>query len=323
MASVDENASKILDDENRKLISDRHPDVRKWINIRRGHRQSVTKTLNSILSKKFTDLCEVRTLKEKCSFLQEKISSLDESICEEMIDNNLWNDDRCDHENANCELYMDDLRLCISKLDLAIESLTQSSAQIDRPNASVIPKMSLPKLQLPSFDGSPEKYSRFIKQFEAVLSKFNITSFEKFTYLENQLSGSAKALLNAVPVDNLSYDDAKKLLDKAYLDADVQKFAVVDRLVDLKFSETDPFKWISDLSMLKDQVDKLGIDANFFVQYFAWNSITESFKQLISITNVSRPSLQQILDKAFEANTRMKELKTGVSMALVSLKPLH
>lgn len=306
MATADEGYSKTLDDSNKELISDRIPKVKKWINTRRGHRQSVTKTLKSIQSKSFTDLGELRALKAKCITLQENISVLDDSISDEMLTRNLWDDERCDQENANCELYRDDLRLCIGKLDVAIEGLSQTS------NSSGNPKMSLPKLQLPTFDGSPEKYSRFITQFESVLSKFNLTSFEKYTYLESQLSGSAKMLLGAVPVETLQYEVAKKLLDKAFLDEDVQKFAILDKIVSLEFSETNPFEWISDVSMLTEQIDKLKIDAKFFVQYFAWNSLTEHFKQqLISITNVSRPSLQQIIDKAFEANTRVNESRAG------------
>ena len=310
MSSVDEDVSKSLDNESKRLIADELPDVKNWINIRRGHRQSVTKTLKTVLSKSFSDLGELRALKEKCLKLQEKLSDLDSSICNEMLTHNLWRDDKCDQENANCESYMDDLRLCISKLELAIETLERSN-NIGPPIESFNPKISLPKLQMPTFDGSPEKYSRFITQFEAIMSKFSISSFEKFTYLENQLSGSAKALLNAVPVDNMNYEAARKLLDKAFLGEDVQKFAVLDKLVNLRFNERDSYKWISDINMLKDQVDKLKIDAHFFVQYFAWNSLTEPFKnQLISITNVSRPSLSQIIDKAFEANTRMRDLKS-------------
>ena len=52
MSSVDENLSKSLDNENRSLITDKLPDVRKWVNIRFGHRQSVTKTLKMISLKR-------------------------------------------------------------------------------------------------------------------------------------------------------------------------------------------------------------------------------------------------------------------------------
>ena len=318
MTSVDETLSLSLEEKTRNLIKDKYPQVRKWINVRRGIRQSVTKTLKSILVKNFTDLDEVKALKQKCLDSQENISRLDGLICDEMNLHKLWDDDTSDKESANCESYMDDLRLSISKLNSIIDKLERTL--VIQPSGSFHPKMSLPKLHLPTFDGSAEKYSRFITQFEAVIDKFTLSSFEKFSYLENQLTGSARTLLDAVPAESLQYEVAKKLLDRAFMNEDVQKFAILDKLVNLKFTVSDPFKWISEINMLKDQVDKQKIDTNFFVQYFAWNSLSEPFKQqLIGITNVSRPSLQQIIDNAFEANTRMREV--GFSLSNSSIEP--
>ena len=313
MASIDEALSKRLDDESMAVVGSNHSEVKKWLKVHRGHRQSVTKTANLVSSKNFTDLNEVKSLKEKCVYLWKELDNLDASIRDEMIANDYWDDRKCDMENAHCESYRDVLRNSTCRLDTFIQNLSANAPPFPNttvdPSNSFNPKMNLPKLELPSFDGSPENYARFVAQFEAIMNKSNLTSFEKFTYLEKQLSGSARNLLNAVPLDNMRYEAAKELLDKAFLKEDIQKFAVLDRLVKLKMNEHDTFKWISDINMLKDQVDKLNIDSNFFLQYFAWGSLTENFRQqLISITNESRPSIDMIIDKSFEANTRLKQL---------------
>ena len=310
MAAIDEALSKGLDDETNRLIGKEHKDVKKWINIRRGHRQSVTKTAKVIESKNISDLVEAQSLKDKCLYLHKELETLDSSICNEMIVNEKWSEDKCDQENANCEVYRDSLRSALCRINLVIDSLSDSSKSPVNPKGnSFNPKMNLPKLELPSFDDRPENYTRFITQFEAIMGKFNLTSFEKFSYLEQQLSGSAKELLNAVPSDDMRYETAKKLLDKAFLCDDLQKFAVLDRLVNLSMNGDDAFKWISEINMLKHQVEKLKIDVNFFLQYFAWQGLTDAFKQqLIGITNESRPSLDMIIDKSFEANTRLKQL---------------
>ncbi len=62
-------------------------------------------------------------------------------------------------------------------------------------------KVSLPTLELPSFDGSPEKFHRFISSFESVISKYNLSSFEKFSDSKKQLSGSAKTLLESIALE--------------------------------------------------------------------------------------------------------------------------
>ena len=321
MATIDEALSKRLDDETKQLIGKEQSNVKIWINTRRGHRQSVTKTAKAISSKTITDLVEAQSLKDKCLNLQKELETLDSSICNEMIVNDKWSDDKCDAQNANCETYRDSLRSALCRINLVIDGLSASTNSSVSPKAdSFNPKMNLPKLELPSFDDRPENYARFITQFEAIMGKFNLTSFEKFSYLEQQLSGSARELLNAVPLDDMRYETAKKLLDKAFLSDDIQKFAVLDRLVNLRMKGDDAFKWISDINMLKHQIDKLKIDVNFFLQYFAWQGLTDAFKQqLINITNESRPSLDLIIDKSFEANTRLKQL--GQSRYSNSIEP--
>ena len=164
------------------------------------------------------------------------------------------------------------------------------------------------KLELPVFDGRPESYSRFILQFEKITQQMKVDDFGKYTLLHQQLQGEAKLLVSSIPVGNMDYDYAKKLLDKVYLSKEAQQFAILDRLSQLKMCNTEPFKWISEVNVINEQCSNLTIDINVVLQYFFWSSLTESFRQqLISITNNSRPTLSQIIDNIFEANNRVKE----------------
>ena len=58
------------------------------------------------------------------------------------------------------------------------------------------------------------------------MNKFNLTPFQKFSYLEKQLSGSAKDLGNSIPMSDMDYQTARALLDKAFLDNAAQQNAV-------------------------------------------------------------------------------------------------
>ena len=314
MASIDISVSNALDAITKGIIKETHADVKKSLNVRRGLRQSVTKTADNLSKKPITDTATAKSMKEKFIYLKTQLLEVDEYIRDVMLTENLWDETKYDAEHAHSMEYIDVIYLSIQKLDLMIDELNPS--QPDDPplnpnNVSSNPKMNLPKLELPKFDGRPEYYLRFITQFESVIDKFNLSSFEKYTYLQGQLSGPAKELLNAIPVNEMKYSLAKNLLDKAYQSGSVQMFAVLDRLVNLKMNEQESFQWISDLNMLNNQVKDLKLDVDCFIQYFAWHSLTENFKQqFIQITNDCYPSLDLILNNAFEANRRLKEINS-------------
>ena len=70
-------------------------------------------------------------------------------------------------------------------------------------------KLKLPEVPFPVFDGKPETYRRFIDSLESILYKFILTSFEKFSYLRQQVSGSARDIVESLPDENLSYESVK------------------------------------------------------------------------------------------------------------------
>ena len=167
----------------------------------------------------------------------------------------------------------------------------------------------LGKLELPKFNGDLDDYNRFIVSFEAIISKYQLSPFEKYSYLIKQLSGNARALIETIPASDLTYDTAKRLLDEAFCNKLTQQYAVIEKLASLKLkSNEDPYKWICSARVLADQVNTLQISSELFTQYFLWGSLSEDLKAIfVSITNSSKPDLDELLNNAFEASNRFKE----------------
>ena len=132
------------------------------------------------------------------------------------------------------------------------------------------------------FDGKPEKYRMFIDSLDSILNKFILTSFEKYSHLHQQVSGSARDIVESLPDENLSYESAKNLLESALSDKNTQKFSVIENLSNLKLKSGEKvYDWISDVRQLTNQIDRLGIDSAVFVHYFLWRNMSDSFKTAV------------------------------------------
>ena len=281
--------------------------LKKWILDRGNCRSSVTRFFMGYA--KPTELSKAQANVHKCESCMARLNNLDEQILSYKVQNDMITDEQYAKEYEECETYQDKL---VQLLHTAKGHVAELQSHFT-PAADGFPyqaKLSYQKLQLPVFDGKPENYSRFILQFERISQQMNIDEFGKYTLLEQQLQGEAKQLVSSVPVGNMDYTYAKQLLDRVYLSKDAQQFAILDRLSHLKMSDAEPFKWISEVNIIEEQCLSLSIDINVILQYFFWHSLSEPFrKQLISITNNSRPTLSQIVDNIFEANNRISEFK--------------
>ena len=105
-------------------------------------------------------------------------------------------------------------------------NLTQSPAvqRMDNNNSSM-PKLKLPQVLLPAFDRKPENYRRFIDALDLILKKFQLTSFEKYSYFRQELTGPPKAIIESLSDENLSYEGTKALYEWAFSDKFVQQFS--------------------------------------------------------------------------------------------------
>ena len=88
--------------------------------------------------------------------------------------------------------------------------------------------LTLPKVPLPQFSNSEtDDLQKFFRSFEFIISKHNLTSYEKFIYLRNQITGSPRALIDSIDVQQQSYEIAKDLLIQAFDTKITSKFNIV------------------------------------------------------------------------------------------------
>ena len=292
------------------------------ITVRMGKRTSATKTVNAVITTSAPlDASNLQFYIDKLSGLQATLLDLDGKINTFMLNNSLWSDDKYIKQDGLAEQYQDKIGRTIIALNKKLAACSPTTGNdANASNVSANIKFNLPNMELPKFDGCRENYQRFINSFEAIIDKYNLRPFEKYSYLLKQLSGNSKLLVESLPADSLTYDKAKKLLDEAFCDQLAQQYAVIKKLTELKMnSEIDAIKWISESRILKDQVAELKITGDIFLQYFLWESLSSQFKEVyVGICNKSKPDLKDIIDNAFEANKRAQTL-SGVERKTNSL----
>lgn len=289
---------------------------------RSGKRQSVTKTLNIMNASPPVSVADVSFYVSKLEKLEICLLNLDSEIEACMVDDGIGIEFWEEHFEA-CETYQDSIGRALGHLR-AVRTGASPNSDAGVPGSGrsggALPKLKLPQVDLPKFDGKPENFERFMDSLEKLLSKFNLTQFEKYTYLLAQVSGSARQIVQSVPLGDQSYDVAKKLLSDAYSCKINQQYSVIRKLVEINLdSSKDPFSWISESRVLVQQLERLDISRDIFAQYFLWNSLPDDFKQqYMSITNESKPNLNQILENSFKVveriNERSKENKRKSAM---------
>jgi len=282
------------------------------IRLRANKRQSVTKTINTIESDFPSNSEQITFCITKLTKLQTDLCTLDSEVENFMLLNQLWSDSDLECQTEIADQYQDRISLILIRLNTALTSLSRPVVN-SGPAASVLkPKLKLPDIELPFFDNNPENYSKFINDLEQILDKFEFTEFERFTYLKKQVSGAAREIVESVPLGDMKYTDAKKLLFDAFADKTVQQFSVIQKFLSLKsLSDNNLYSWISEIRVLTDQMTRLDITSDIFAQYFIWNSLSDNYRQhFISVINKTKPSLQDIKDHAFEVINRIKDARS-------------
>lgn len=305
----DENFDKTTKESEQLLataLKDHKPykDLAKKRSMRR---QLITKTISKIQSTMTETEADISFYLTKVNELKVEICDMDIKIEAFMLEQELWSDAQYLKNTEICEGYTDRLSRVILSLDSKLTTLRSMPAHNTVDRNSVAPKLRLPELTFPIFDGKPEKYRRFIDSLDSILSKFDLTDFQKYSYLHQQVRGSAKSIVESLPDNNLSYAAAKELLEDAFSDETVQQFSVIESLSKLRLgSSQDFYAWISEVRQLCNQVDRLAISSAVFLQFFVWKNMSESYKkQFISVTNCAMPSINNIVDNAFEVAKRM------------------
>lgn len=303
MASKGENSSHISDMEFLK-------------NSRRYYRQKLTRTHafigenigNMTLQGKLEYLEEIKTIRIRLTKMNDHISDVFRKIKYEITD--------LEEELEQCDLY--DSR-CVSAIQV-LEIANIPVASVDVPSGSgahgggnaaagvsTSNNLRLPMLPLPKFSNkSDENYDSFMDTFEGILDKYNLSQLEKYMYLEGQLSGEALILVKSLSRENRSFDSAKNLLKQAFSSPTKQKFQLIKQMIDLCLDFNDnPYRFISEVNTISDQIVKLNLDIDTVFQYCIWTGLNDEFKKaLITITNKNQPSLKEITDNLFNATDR-------------------
>ena len=183
-------------------------------------------------------------------------------------------------------------------------------------------KLRLPEIPLPSYEQG-ESLTQFFVNFEDILDKYVLSDYERFIYLEKQISGNPLKLIKSLTGAKRCYTEAKKLLEKAFARPIVQKFETIEKLASLKLDTSDPYTFVSEVALLKTDLTDLKIDVEVIFQYFLWTAMPEAFKfHFENLTKNSHPSSSEILeniftviDKFHPTARKQEQLSEHVSMA--------
>lgn len=157
-------------------------DTKYYVSKRIGKKISCTKTINSI---DFDDISvDERTFYvDKLNALKKDLLELDESIHSYLDNSGACSVDEYIARNEEAEFYIDNINKYVCKLaniSFGDDStpLILSNDQNVNINQNLGHKVSLPRVDLPVFDGKPESYHKFITSFESLISNYNLSSFE-------------------------------------------------------------------------------------------------------------------------------------------------
>lgn len=288
--------------------------IKSKIKRRGAKRSSLTKTIKKIdaLPASAAEL-DIKFLLNKLEQLSKNISVLDEEIETFMLTNNDWTDRVYEDHSYVTEAYSDKAIRAINLLESLLhksDSMVKNNSVLDNGNNYVTPKLKLPLIDMPKFSNEPEDFTRFKSSFEHILAKFDLTEFEKYMHLLQSTSGNARRIVESVPSGDLNYTSAMDLLKQAYSCETTQQYSVIEKIIKLKLNNSkNALKWISEARILSEQVTRLNINGDLFVQYFLWNGMSDVFKrQYIAITDSSKPDLMEIIENSFQVFDRISEL---------------
>ena len=294
----------------------------------RGYlRQKVTRR-STIISNEFQNFSSLDCAEhlDSLKVLSEKLFSVDDQIGNLILE--FEGQDALNIELMECETYEISINRAIRMLKEQSSNLTarlDSAASLERSESDTrdIVKLRLPELPLPKFGNEEnENITQFFKNFEEIINKYSLSGFEKFVYMERQLSGQPLTLVKSLTGSQRCYADAKDLLNQAFARPVKQKFNIIKQLTNLHFNSINPYKFISDVRLIVSAFEDLEIDIKSIIQYFVWSSLPTNYQnQLLHISNSTYPTLEDIQKFIFDAVDRVNS-KYGLSNEPESSNPV-
>ena len=298
-------------------LSDR--DLGKELNYLKGNRKflrsKVTRLCNTVASNiENFDNCSCMDLISDLNALQIKLTKINDQISKCFCSYDL-NEDEMNLEFTLCEDYDDKILRSIRDLERRSKHYESSRScgpagagqDVPQPDSLTTNRLKLPEIPLPHFyRKSGESLERFLSNFEAILNKYSLTEYEKYIFLCKQVHNEALTLIKSLQGTNQVYSEAKKLLERAFASQVTQKYEIISDLSKLNLRPNgDCYKFIGDMSLIKQSFSNLKISCEDILNYFFWNAMPENLKlQLTHITNSSNPTLTQIEENIFEAINR-------------------
>lgn len=94
---------------------------------------------------------------------------------------------------------------------------------------------SLPRIEIPAFDGKLEEWSNFISLFESLVhANTKLSNTTKFHYLRTSLKGEALSIVSCYPLEPQNYDLAYDMLKKRYQNTRRLAAMYVNKILDFK-----------------------------------------------------------------------------------------
>jgi len=242
---------------------------------------------------------------EKINSLSSELKSFDIEVQKLIWDEtDESNESKIEEELDSCNSYEEKVLDSISKI--------KSKLRIDSyPRENQRNNLKPPDVPLPTFSGKKgESLQKYFEDFEAIIDKFNYSSYEKFVILKGQLSNRALIIILSLEKNKQSYEEAKSLLTQAFASTLQQQFDAIEELLNLNFPYTkDPYIFISEIRVIIESFKNLKIEINHVLQFFIWKAMNDVLQnQFIQITNKNKPSLSEIQENLFMAVERYSEV---------------
>ena len=229
-----ENSTITADQNTAGTVNSQRPkDYRTKINVRKGHRSWVTRTINNANDAliHFSDDMRVDldgwklVLTDKLGVLEK----YDEEIMSYMSD-----EDEIEKEIFDSSQVRGDMQ----KMILRIETKLGTSCSVNDVTVSTSSRTArsakLPKLTLKSFGGNVIEFQSFWDNFKAAVHDNNtLEKITKFNYLKSYLYGTALSTISGLSLTGDNYDEAVKMIEDRFGNKQVLINTNVEKLISL------------------------------------------------------------------------------------------
>ncbi|CAH1115111.1 unnamed protein product [Psylliodes chrysocephalus] len=154
------------------------------------------------------------------------------------------------------------------------------------------PNIQLPKIKLPLFDGSYDKWFSFHDIFQKVIHQSSfLTTIEKMQYLKTNIRGEASKIIEHLEITEDNYLSAWELLKKRYENKRLLVSTLVDKILDLPVchdESVEKLKQLHDVTM-----ECLNAIKNIGIETMSWGPI---------VTRIIMRKWDPTTSKLFEQN---------------------